>query len=187
MDESKMRNVHELTNVQKEMRKKIIKTLDEEKELKEELLKIIPNTNDLITYITEAVKSYDENIKNVNLIMTDDQDRYKDLFKLTKENNMIRFVSNPIYSFINQTYDYNRIIKGENISSDIIGMQFKKETKSVIKYPLFIYTQIITITNNGTIEKSLNIIFYNSKFNNKKYELILDDGFKIIETLLKIQ
>ena len=182
MTQSNMRNQHELTKEQKEMRKIIINKLDEEKNVLAEITKFI-NMNDLFIYLTEALKAYDKSIDRISLIMTDEQERYMNLFKVTKENNIMKITSNPIYSFLNQAEDYNRVIKGETLSSELLGFSAVSDKKGMIKYPLFIFTQLMAIKDSINM---LNIIIYNSKFQSKEYERTLEDGFKINELILTL-
>ena len=182
MSQSNMRNQHELTQEQKEMRKIIITRLDEEKSVLKEINKYI-DTNNLFIYLTEAIKGYDKSIDSIVLTMTDEQERYMNLFKITKENNIMKISSNPIYSFLNQAEDYNRVTKGETLSSELVGFSALSDKKGIIKYPLFIYTQLISIKDSL---KMLNIVIYNSKFYSKEHERTLEDGFKINEVTLQL-
>ena len=184
MGKSKMRNQHELTEEQKEIRKRIIAALDGQDSGDKFLNNVTEyiNAKDFILYITEAMKSYDESIDSINMIMTDDQERYINLFKITQEQTMMRINSNPIYSFYNKSSDFGRVRKGEIMSSEVVGKSMKVENKAVIKYPLFVYTQLLTVNNNY---KALNIIIYNSKFRAKNIQ-VLDDGFEINEITINV-
>ena len=64
MGKSKMRNQHELTEEQKEIRKRIIAALDGQDSEDKFLNNVTEyiNAKDFILYITEAMKSYDESI-----------------------------------------------------------------------------------------------------------------------------
>ena len=189
MSNSTMRNQHELTEEQKEIRKKILNSIEENKEFKNDLLSIV-NPEKLITYITEAVKAYDKNISKVNLIITDEQERYMNLFKITNEGLLMKIVSNPIFSFSFKAEDYNRIIRGKQFSSEVRGIVDNSVTKGIIKYSLFIYTQLQVIKNIKDEENHtsnfLNIVFYSSKYNNKNHKETLDDGFEIMQNVLPI-